>query len=399
MKIHILTVLLISSLTTKGQLCSPNSNSLLFDGHSTYVGASTNKDLNIKDEITIEAWIKAVAWASSPAGGTIVCKHGWTSGEKGYVLRAGGNGQLSFNFAGKNAGWQEVLSAPGALQLNTWHHVAGTYNGTTLKIFIDGVQAGSQSFNGEIETTANYKLKIGKVSDNGAANGRYWFGFIDEVRIWKKALSQVDIDNNKSIHIDPNSVNDLKGYWRLNDGSGTFVDDIGDGNNNGTLYNAVWHTDVPFSNGIIRPTLTDNSGVLQSSSLIGNQWNLNGIPISGATGRNYTPSSGGIYSVTVNYGLGCFATSLPYEIIMLGLNEPGRNSGFSFSIVDDVLQLSTGQVMVSSGTLEIFDLKGSKLVQTNNIYEPVSLAGLPAGLYIMNVFFDSNSYKTKLVLN
>ena len=75
-----------------------------------------------------------------------------------------------------------VLVGPGATTVthNTWHHVAFVRDGTTLRLFLDGVSQGTASFTGAIDTISE-TLSIG--FDN--AGSRYFNGNIDEVRITK----------------------------------------------------------------------------------------------------------------------------------------------------------------------------------------------------------------------
>jgi hypothetical protein len=62
-------------------------------------------------------------------------------------------------------------------------------------------------------------------------------------------------------------------------------------------------------------TFCQGGGVtLSSSSALGNQWNLNGNPIGGATGNSYNAIASGSYTVTVSNGFGCSATSAPTTV-------------------------------------------------------------------------------------
>jgi hypothetical protein len=216
----------------------------------TSVDIPTDNGLDITDSITIEAWIyRTAAWSQTSAKGTIVCKHGWSGGESGYVLRAGGNGQLSFNIAGDSLGipvsWREVVTDTAELFLNSWSHVAGTFDGYNLRLYINGVLRKTRAFTGKI-VPSSYLTKIGRLADVSQPEKRLWHGKIDEVRIWHRALSQSEIAANMNSHIDPVSANGLVGYWRLNDGSGTAIQDLGSGSNPGVLTNGAWSTVVPF---------------------------------------------------------------------------------------------------------------------------------------------------------
>ena len=181
------TLLLFIGLnyTSIAQPCLPNTNSLNFAAAS--VNFTTDVNLAPANAITVEAWIRATNWALNNFDGTILCKHSWSLGEQGYVLRAGNNGQLDFSVCGKDSlgvtiSWVGAASASGAMALNTWYHVAGTYDGDSVRVFINGVQQGATALPfGMIQGLA-YPIKIGRLSDQAQGQTRYWAGQIDEVR-------------------------------------------------------------------------------------------------------------------------------------------------------------------------------------------------------------------------
>jgi hypothetical protein len=72
---------------------------------------------------------------------------------------------------------------------NQWHHVAGVYDGTAGIIYIDGVLDVAQAATGQINAS-DFDLYIG---ENAQATGRYWNGLIDDVRLYNRALSQMEI--------------------------------------------------------------------------------------------------------------------------------------------------------------------------------------------------------------
>ncbi|MBK7967257.1 MAG: hypothetical protein IPK10_19580 [Bacteroidetes bacterium] len=134
------TLLLFIGLanSTSAQICVPNTNSLSFAFAS--VNFTTDANLAPANAITVEAWIRATSWATNNYDGTILCKHSWSLGEQGYVLRAGNNGQLNFAVCGKDSAgnplsWINASSLTGAMTLNTWYHVAGLMM-ETLFVFL-----------------------------------------------------------------------------------------------------------------------------------------------------------------------------------------------------------------------------------------------------------------------
>lgn len=308
------------------QNCLPNSNSLVFDGSSAYVnlGAATSLD-TLSGPVSVEAWVYSTAWGFSSAQNTIFCTHGWTSGEQGISLRAGGSGELSFNIAGLDSNlvpvsWKEVISPANSLQLNTWTHVAGTFSGTELKLFINGLEVASTGFVGSI-VQSGYGANIGKLADASQSPGRFWSGNIDEVRVWNRALSSSELLASSAKHIDPLSSVGLVGYWRLNEGTGSSIADLGNGANNGTHLNCTWSGDVPFNEVPSIPSINFNGTTLITGLGHQIQWNLGGSPISGANSTTYNPTQNGSYTVTHTNLNGCSATSAPYLVVTVGIES------------------------------------------------------------------------------
>ena len=84
-----------------------------------------------------------------------------------------------------------------ALALNTWTHLAATYDGATLRLYVNGVQAGSRSLTGPI-VTSNSPLRIG----GNVLWGEYFAGLIDEVRVYNRALTQTEVQSDMNTPVD-----------------------------------------------------------------------------------------------------------------------------------------------------------------------------------------------------
>lgn len=101
-------------------------------------------------------------------------------------------------------------------ELNKWYHVAVVYDGNTIKLYVNGELDGqTDAPRGPINLAGNGKniFYIGY-----SAGGRKFNGIISEVRVWKKALNQTEIQNNMC-YIAPDSYKDMIAYWRFNDGA------------------------------------------------------------------------------------------------------------------------------------------------------------------------------------
>jgi hypothetical protein len=408
MKSKLLLLLSLIGFGVKAQNCVPNTSSLQFDGTSSYVSVNSNTNLDITDSITIEAWINADAWAATSAKNSIVCKHGWTFGEEGYVLRTGGTGELSFNIAcdsaGMNVSWRELVSGTSALQLNHWHHVAASFNGNESKIYIDGVLAGTRTFGAPVSIIASpdYSMKIGKLADDAQVEDRFFSGKIDEVRIWHRVRSQTEIAADMSHHIDPATAVDLVGYYRLNENTGTSVADLGTGANSATIYSATWSTTVPFTEGPSQPYITIGSGyILYSSTTTGNQWNMNSSPLPGETGFSYQPTQNGTYTVTVTDSNGCSVTSAPVIITTLGIDNPGQTQKvLQSNDIHGLIRFAMSDAVLTKYSLHIFDATGKEamFVTKGSVTKELPV-DLKAGIYFITLSDESTNYKEKIMVH
>ena len=93
--------------------------------------------------------------------------------------------------AGPSAAAPPSSSGPTANPVNAWTHVALTYDGTTLRLFVNGTQVATRATTGTIQATDN-PLWIG----GNNPYGEYFTGLIDEVRVYNRALTQTDIQTD-----------------------------------------------------------------------------------------------------------------------------------------------------------------------------------------------------------
>jgi hypothetical protein len=412
-KIFTLVLLSIAFDFSSAQNCINNSNSITFDGFSSYASPANQTNLNITDSLTIEAWINPNSFAFNSANNSIVCKHGWSSGEGGFVLRCGGAGEVSFNIAGLDVNqnptsWKEVLSPTNALTLGTWTHVAGSYDGQNLKLYINGVEQNVIAFAGSIVASPNYPLTLGKLSDPGQFSQRYFDGKIDEVRIWHRALPAAEILANMNKHIDPVAAVDLVSYWRFNEGSGSNSTDLQSGNDI-TLNGNGWDISVPFNQVPPMPTITFNGTELIASNSDGN-WYLNGTLIPNATDSNYTPLVNGDYTFTTNPTFdGCTSTSAVLTISTVATNNLINNLEINIYpnpiAANDLLniQSSTNYNNISFSLSDIagrkvFEAQGLSLKSGFNQIQ-INASNLNHGIYFYEFMSNKNNIaKGKLII-
>lgn len=153
-------------------------NCLSFNGSSTYVDAGNGASLNFTAGITLSAWINPKA--AGPA--TIVSKNG-----PFYLAYSGSRAVIAGVYTSPST-WTWV-SGNTATPLNSWQFVAMTYDGANEKVYVNGSQDGVVSVTSTLVTTgATVKIGWGDPGFN-----QYFNGYIDDVRIYNRALSADEV--------------------------------------------------------------------------------------------------------------------------------------------------------------------------------------------------------------
>jgi len=229
------------------------SNGLYFDGVDDYVSVPVNTNMPVGNEVySIEAWIKPTVHTSNG----IVGWGNWGTTNQTTDLR------LSDNYTVRNGWYNTELSVTsGNLADGQWHHVAATFDGTTRKIYVDGVLKGQDNPTGHNVPFAN-NLKIGTIGTPALNNVQNFNGSIDEVRIWKTARTQTEILNTMYKELTGNETG-LAAYYDFNSG-------VPGGNNTGVSILTDRSTNY-------------NTGILTNFTLTGttSNWVVGGIAASG----------------------------------------------------------------------------------------------------------------------
>jgi hypothetical protein len=175
------------SWTTAGKF----GKALSFNGSSGLVTIADATSLDFTSAMTIEAWVRPTSRSNWD---TVVMKGYGTTG-RAYALYAGdSNGRPATTV--RISTTERSAAGTSSLALNTWSHVAMTYGGGRLRVYVNGAQVASTSVTGTIRTTSD-ALSLG----GSSVWGRWFAGQIDEVRLYNRALSQTEIQNgmNRSI--------------------------------------------------------------------------------------------------------------------------------------------------------------------------------------------------------
>lgn len=170
---------------------------LQFDTAQTnYVNVPKLNNVINYSAITVSAWVMNTSAPGSTNPRIIANSHTDVDNAGFQLIRTGNdsggvcaNNVFAFNVG--NGSTNECAYLNSTPTLNEWHHVVGTYDGVDAKVYVDGVAGANISGNtsGNIGLSA-VDLSIGR---NNSYSGDYVTGYIDEVRLYRRALTAAEV--------------------------------------------------------------------------------------------------------------------------------------------------------------------------------------------------------------
>lgn len=148
-------------------------------GSVEYVLTGDLRKLDAAQRLTLSAWVKL---ASTPAD---YMRFITLENEKA-VLRYTSGGNLQFY--AKIDGTIRSTSVSGVLGTGQWYHVAGTYDGSVLRVYLDGAERNSYAVAGTLATGNWVRL-------SHAANDAALDGLLDDVRVYNRALTAPELSD------------------------------------------------------------------------------------------------------------------------------------------------------------------------------------------------------------
>src|SRR5262245_24026713 len=157
-------------------------SALVFDGSNDIVTVNDANTLDLTNALTLEAWVYPTTLS------------GWRTallkerpGGLAYALYAHDNVPRPAGYVNVGGSDRAAVGTT-ALPLNAWSHLATTYDGATLRLFVNAVQVGSTAVTGSAAVSGN-QLSIG----GNTVWGEYFAGRLDEIRIYNRTLTQAEI--------------------------------------------------------------------------------------------------------------------------------------------------------------------------------------------------------------
>jgi hypothetical protein len=187
-------------------------SALDFDGYDDFARAEPHPALNLSENnaLTLEAWVYR-----RPAGSywQVVLSKGNT---EPYGLTVSRDAFLHFELE-TLAGRVQLNTAPDLVPFEAWTHIAGTWDGTTMRAYVNGIESASAPLGGALLVNEGvFSLGAAKITNGWH---EHWNGMIDEVRLWNVARSGAEI---RGATMTPLSGAEpgLAAYWRLDEGTG-----------------------------------------------------------------------------------------------------------------------------------------------------------------------------------
>lgn len=159
--------------------------SLEFDGVRDYVDCGSGPSLDLREALTLEAWVFPTSRVKGEPG--ILGKH-----FNSYLLSYYADGQCWYYISGGGNAAKSLLT-PGS-----WHHVVGTFDGKVVRLYLDGTLANAKP--SEFPTVKSGKnffigcvLGDSNATDPNYSRSAFFPGQIDELKVYNRALSEAEV--------------------------------------------------------------------------------------------------------------------------------------------------------------------------------------------------------------
>ena len=283
------------------------------NGYAAYVG--TTKQVNNPATYSIEIWFKTTTTSGGKLIGFGVSSTGTSNSFDRHIYMTN-SGQLIF---GQYTGSVVTVTSTASYNDGFWHYAVGTYNGSTMVLYVDGSQMGSVAAGSPQNYNGYWRIGYDNLSNWPSVPSSYYFqGSIGETAVYSSALSATQVSNHFVAagggSYDSTVLADSPtSYWKLNETTGPTFADATNGGNSAT---AIAGSD----NGLYQGGVTyGQSGAISTDSA---------IALDGSTGYATT-----IYSFTnpQQYSLEVWfktATSSGGRLIGFGSSQAGASSSY-----------------------------------------------------------------------
>ncbi|MFD0883384.1 LamG-like jellyroll fold domain-containing protein [Streptosporangium algeriense] len=223
---------------------------LSFNGSSSWVTVQDAASLRLTTGMTLSAWVNP---ASVADWSSVVSKELSAEGVS-YTVYASNGGSVPSGWVQTSPENFSTIDGISPLPVNTWNHLALTYDGAVLRLFVNGQQVAETALSGGLHNDSG-PLRIG----GNAIWGEFFGGLIDEVRLYNRAQTATEIQTDMNTPVGSGGPNPsptptvtptptstpvpgLVAAYGMEEGSGTTVGDSSGRNNTGAATDTTWAT-------------------------------------------------------------------------------------------------------------------------------------------------------------
>jgi hypothetical protein len=176
------------TLGQPGALPNDPATAVGFDGTSQYVESPSDASLT-SSRFSVEVWARPTTAGDGAYHGVMASRQY----PLGWVLYQGADGSWEF-WVNCGSAMLSVNSDPA--MRNTWHHLVGTFDGTTATLYVNGVAAGSGA------VTSAYQPQTGgmvEIAQSEPGDNLYFSGQLQEAAVYGTALSPTQVEHHYSV--------------------------------------------------------------------------------------------------------------------------------------------------------------------------------------------------------
>jgi len=213
-----------------------------FDGTGAYIRVASSESL-MPEEITVSTWVKLDSLPENIA--VLVQKRNESlHNNEDYALQVTSAGSVRLTLG--YGGGQAYVDTP-ALGVGQWHHVAASFLQPEMKIYLDGALVGTAQYDVPLSHNPRAALYVGAIDHLQHPMGSFTHGDLDEVRIYRVALSDFEI---AELAIPPEpKLGDLVLHYTFDGDEGGIATDSSEYGNDGLLEGAQIIPDGLWANG------------------------------------------------------------------------------------------------------------------------------------------------------
>lgn len=157
--------------------------SLYLNGYNHFCHVRNSRSLNITKNITIALWMKTLKLGTSQ--GMISKNPQGDEKQYGLLIKSNGDLRIDYESGGNNFSLIHKTLTP-----ERWYHLTVTIDDFQMNFYLDGILMQSKRIPKEV-IKSDEDVHIGKYA--GSYNGSYFHGYLDEIRIYNRVLTEAEI--------------------------------------------------------------------------------------------------------------------------------------------------------------------------------------------------------------